>query len=184
MTFYLGVFYWSNCKKTLNKQGLKLGPQEWVCAVVLEFSSGLCRPQRATAELYCKRAVTARTTKIELKTYGNSPGSPTKVSCFSWFDWSYHKGDTDDWKVTFWTANTSRRCDQKGFEKSLQDQESPFIFFACVSLRRFSPFSSHLSILSFYWTFLENFPLFCYELMKCLIKNKGNVSPILFYLAS
>lgn len=73
----LGVFY---CKTTLNTQGLKLAPKEWVRAAILEFSAGLCCPRRVIAELYCKYAVTAGTMKIEVKTHDNGSGSPARVS--------------------------------------------------------------------------------------------------------
>lgn len=67
---------------------------------------------------------------------------------------------------------------KKGFRKGCKIKA----FFVCI-IKRFrtpTPFSRHRSILSFYWTFLENFPL----TMKCLIKNQGNVFFIPFYLTS
>lgn len=67
-------------------------------------------------------------------------------------------------------------------EKNPARLKGPYFF--GVSLRCFSPFSSHLSIPSFYCTFLENFPLFGYVLMKYLIQNQGKVFLISFCLTS
>lgn len=94
---------WSSCKTTLNTQGLKLAWQEWGLAVMLELSAGLCCTRRTIVELYLKYAMTAGTTKIEMKTHDNSSDSLAVVSwwCIGSlsFDWSYHKGATKKWLV-------------------------------------------------------------------------------------
>lgn len=69
-----------SCNTTLNTHGLKLAQQEWVLAVMLELSEGLCCTRRTIAELYCKYAMTVGTTKIEMKTHDNSSGSLAVVS--------------------------------------------------------------------------------------------------------
>lgn len=173
---------WSSCKTTLNTQGLKLGPQERVHAAVLEFSAGLCCPRRVIAELYCKYAVRAGTMKIEVKTHNNGSGSPARVSwlCigFPGFDWSYHKGDTDDWKVTFWTANTSRRGHQKGFKKVCKIKEV-LLFFVC-HLNSFS----HFLVTWVFWVFTEHFwKTFLYFAMSwwnASSRTKASFSPFPF----
>lgn len=89
---------------------------------------------------------------------------------------------TEKW--LFEQQMTLEQVVKKGLKKVCKIKKVLFFFFFGVSLRRFSSFSSHLSILSFYWILLENFPLFYYELMKCLIKNQDKVFLIPFYLTS
>lgn len=146
---------WWSCKTTLNAQGLKLAQLEWVLAVMLELSEGLCCTQRTIAELYCKYAMMAGTTKIEMKTHDNSSGSLAMVSwwCISslGFDWSYHKGVTEKWLLE--QQITPEGTVKKSLKKACKIK---MVLFFCVSLRWFFPFSN-LRILSFYCTFLENF---------------------------
>lgn len=117
---------WSSCNTTLNTQGLKFAWQEWVLAVMLELSEGLCCTGRTIAELYCKYAMTAGTTKIEMKAHGNSSGSLAVVSCWCIgslsFDRSYHKGDTEKWLLE--QQIPPEGIVKKSFKKPLQNQKS------------------------------------------------------------